>query len=289
MNATPDRYFQAQLQLQTTLEATALVLSECAEALGWHLAAFHTNKDATSLPRARNGEFIARRMGWPALCLEGWSRRGFGQHCPVARRCGTATAPFLWSCDPQRTDTAWEGLTAEQHEVMDYYGRFMNGCVTVPVRLNAGSVGYVSWCSRDHVDLERRFHETFSSVYMLSHTFIRHVESLAVAEQPPPENTLTARERECLTWAARGKSEEEIGMIIQRSRETVHFHVRNAVTKLDAGNRTHAVAIACTRGLITPFDTPQPAAPFNSRTSRRERLSALRSIGVARSTSTRPR
>jgi len=258
MQATQDRYFQSQLQRQTTLESTALVLAECAEALGWHLAAFHADKDATSLPRARNGEFIARMMGWPVACLDGWSRRGLGQHCPVAKRCGTAVAPFLWSADPQRTEASWDGLTPQQQEVMDHYARYMQGTVTVPVRLNAGSIGYVSWCSRDYQDIERRFHETFSSVYMLSHIFIHHMESLLEAGRSRPEDTLTARERECLTWAARGKSEEEIGMIIQRSRETVHFHVRNAVTKLDAGNRTHAVAIACMRGLIAPFDTPHP-------------------------------
>jgi DNA-binding CsgD family transcriptional regulator len=30
----------------------------------------------------------------------------------------------------------------------------------------------------------------------------------------------------------------------------VHFHLQNVVRKLDASNRTHAVAIACSRGLI---------------------------------------
>jgi DNA-binding CsgD family transcriptional regulator len=63
--------------------------------------------------------------------------------------------------------------------------------------------------------------------------------------------SLTAREIECLTWAANGKTEEEIGMIIERSHETARFHLRNAVQKLNASNRTHAVALACSRGLIT--------------------------------------
>ena len=39
--------------------------------------------------------------------------------------------------------------------------------------------------------------------------------------------------------------------IVSRSRDTVHFHLQNAIRKLDANNRTHAVAIACSRGLIT--------------------------------------
>jgi DNA-binding CsgD family transcriptional regulator len=61
---------------------------------------------------------------------------------------------------------------------------------------------------------------------------------------------LTAREKQCLTLAALGKSEQEIAAVLNRSRETVHFHIRNCLMKLRASNRTHAVALACTRGII---------------------------------------
>lgn len=62
---------------------------------------------------------------------------------------------------------------------------------------------------------------------------------------------LTDREMECLTWAARGKTEEEIGMIIHRSHSTARFHLRSAIRKLGASNRSHAIAIVCSRGLIS--------------------------------------
>jgi len=62
---------------------------------------------------------------------------------------------------------------------------------------------------------------------------------------------LTEREIECLTGAARGKSEEAIALQLNRSHDTVHFHLQNAARKLEANNRTHAVAIACSRGLIS--------------------------------------
>jgi DNA-binding CsgD family transcriptional regulator len=85
-----------------------------------------------------------------------------------------------------------------------------------------------------------------------SHVFIRHVEGLLASQtrQRGP-NQLTEREIECLTWAARGNSEDAIALELHRSRDTVHFHLQNAVRKLDANNRTHAVAIACSRGLIS--------------------------------------
>jgi DNA-binding CsgD family transcriptional regulator len=53
---------------------------------------------------------------------------------------------------------------------------------------------------------------------------------------------LTARERDCLAYVAEGKSDWEISVILSISQATVRFHVDNARTKLDAVNRTQAVA-----------------------------------------------
>ena len=67
-----------------------------------------------------------------------------------------------------------------------------------------------------------------------------------VVSRPPPRGSLnlTVREREVLTWAAQGKSAHEIGDILDITRRTVDEHVKNAIEKLGAANRTHAVAIA---------------------------------------------
>jgi LuxR family transcriptional regulator, quorum-sensing system regulator BjaR1 len=66
--------------------------------------------------------------------------------------------------------------------------------------------------------------------------------------RPPDAGTattkLTAREREVLAWVAQGKSAWAIGEILNISKRTVDEHVQTAIRKLDALNRTHAVAIA---------------------------------------------
>ena len=64
--------------------------------------------------------------------------------------------------------------------------------------------------------------------------------------------TLTPRERECLLYAARGRTIEDIAKILTRSHYTIVFHLTNACSKLGAANRTEAVAIAISRGLIVP-------------------------------------
>jgi DNA-binding CsgD family transcriptional regulator len=61
---------------------------------------------------------------------------------------------------------------------------------------------------------------------------------------------LTPREIECLQWAREGKTGWEIAQILGISHATSIFHMKNAVAKLEASNKTHAVIVAVERGLI---------------------------------------
>jgi LuxR family quorum-sensing system transcriptional regulator CciR len=63
---------------------------------------------------------------------------------------------------------------------------------------------------------------------------------------------LTERERECLTWTARGKSAWAISEIIGVSEHTVNFHLKGVMKKLDTANRVSAVVTAVRMGLILP-------------------------------------
>ena len=61
---------------------------------------------------------------------------------------------------------------------------------------------------------------------------------------------LTPREREILSWVARGKSAWEIGAILHITKWTVDEHVANAMRKLGAVNRVQAIAIPVREGMI---------------------------------------
>jgi DNA-binding NarL/FixJ family response regulator len=62
--------------------------------------------------------------------------------------------------------------------------------------------------------------------------------------------SLSPREREVLRLVSEGKKNEEIGKQLFISSDTVRTHLRRAITKLGASNRTQAVAIALRRSLI---------------------------------------
>ena len=61
---------------------------------------------------------------------------------------------------------------------------------------------------------------------------------------------LTPREREVLRLLSDGLRNEEIGRQLHIAGETARAHIRNAMRKLDADTRTHAVAMALRQSLI---------------------------------------
>ena len=68
---------------------------------------------------------------------------------------------------------------------------------------------------------------------------------------------LSSREREVLDLLAEGLTGEEIAKRLFLSPETIRTHVRNAMAKLEAKTRVHAIAIALRQGEIALED---PAA-----------------------------
>lgn len=69
-------------------------------------------------------------------------------------------------------------------------------------------------------------------------------------EPEPPLESLTARELEVLQAMAAGLQNKEIAAKLVISERTVKFHVSAILSKLGAGNRTEAVALAAQRGLV---------------------------------------
>ena len=73
---------------------------------------------------------------------------------------------------------------------------------------------------------------------------------------------LTAREREVITLIAGGAQSPQIGASLFLSSETVNSHAHNAMVKLGARTRAHAVAIALVTGqIVWSMYDPKPAGP----------------------------
>jgi DNA-binding NarL/FixJ family response regulator len=80
--------------------------------------------------------------------------------------------------------------------------------------------------------------------------------SRRVTERLP---ALSNREREVLDMLAQGLTGEQVAEQLVLSAETVKTHIRNAMSKLEAHTRVHAIAIALREGYISPPDDPGAA------------------------------
>lgn len=75
---------------------------------------------------------------------------------------------------------------------------------------------------------------------------IQHLEPVASADESvatTPCYGLTARELEIVHWVKSGKTNHEIGMILQISQNTVKSHLKRIFSKLNVSRRAQAVAM----------------------------------------------
>lgn len=66
-------------------------------------------------------------------------------------------------------------------------------------------------------------------------------------------NLLSPREKECLTWAAKGKTNKEIAIILSLSANSVNSYINSASKKLNTTSKMGAIVLAVSHGLIFPL------------------------------------
>jgi len=69
---------------------------------------------------------------------------------------------------------------------------------------------------------------------------------------------LTQREVEVLLWAASGKTAPQTAHLLDISKDTVNFHMKNCLRKLSVENKTAAAAKATALGLLHMKDVRNP-------------------------------
>lgn len=123
--------------------------------------------------------------------------------------------------------------------------------VIAPVHMPRGLVGAILWCSREPVGVAERFAEHAEHLYAAAVRLVTtHVEARGAARHNAALHRLTRREVQCLRWAAAGKTDPEIGIILSLSVSTVRFHLRNASAKLGASGRASAIQKAAGLGFV---------------------------------------
>ena len=176
---------------------------------------------------------------WPSQLLALFDERQLLQNSPVARRLRQSTLPFALSSG----ELAKERGDTSAQEIFNRFG--MDNCVNFPVHDTAGNRCAIGYCGND-VSLTSQ--QTLELMYISMHVFER-LTMIGSSDSKPAE-ALSQREFDCLNWTAAGKTSVEIASILDLSEHTVNHYLNRATKKLDAVNRTQAVAKALRRGLI---------------------------------------
>lgn len=125
--------------------------------------------------------------------------------------------------------------------------------ITIPINGFDHTRALFSVTSDQAPERSQRHTDAISGLAVLTalhlHEAVRRLDA-SMSNAPIP--SLTSREKECLQWAAAGKTSWEIAHILSVSERTVIFHIGNATKKLGATNRRQAVARAISLRLIAP-------------------------------------
>jgi len=127
--------------------------------------------------------------------------------------------------------------------------------------LRAGASGFLLKRARPE-ELIAAVHTVAAGDSLLSPSVTRRVIQ-RMAQQPTPDLTgqtsldaLTPREREVLTFIARGLSNREIAAALVVEESTIRTHVKRVLMKLDLRDRIQAVIFAYETGLTDPRGGP---------------------------------
>jgi len=170
---------------------------------------------------------------------------------PTVGHCASRLTPITWD----KISPLEKGSKDVRQFMSDAQDFGIYGGVSCPVHSGQGEVAMLSLASSENQQkaqsriLEALPHAQLFTAYL--HEAVRRIFDLK--EQSPQNSHLTDREKECLLWAAEGKTTWETSQILGISERTVIFHVQNASGKLNVVNRSQAVARAVSNGIITPL------------------------------------
>jgi LuxR family transcriptional regulator len=177
---------------------------------------------------------------------EAWRRRyaaaNFMEVDPVVAHGRRSTAPLLWSEQLFASSGGfWEEARSHglrhgwSQSCLDIHG--VGGMLSLSRSSESLTPGELADQEVKLRWLVNVAHFALSRIYM--------------AQQPERSNSkLTAREIEVLKWTADGKTSREVADLLMVSENTVNFHIKNVVAKLQTANKTAAVVRAAMLGLL---------------------------------------
>ena len=236
-----DAFVRHVRELKTEGEL-AQALDEVSQELGFRYFALTHHADV------RRSSSAIRIHNYPRGWEQWFDDEGLGPIDPVHRASHMTSVAFPWSrLEDLIPLTAGDRLVLERARAQGIGDGF-----TVPANVPGETHGSVSFAVETGIELDAAKLPLTQLVGAFAFEAARRIRRLRdpVANLP----RLTDRQRECVLWATRGKSDREIARILGVSHETVIMHLKQARERYGVAKRTLLAVHALFDGTIAFLD-----------------------------------
>ena len=221
-------------------------LAEVSQDLGFRYFALTHHTDR------RRASGAIRLHNYPQGWAEWFDAQELGPCDPVHRASHLTNAGFAWSKLPEMI-----ALTARDKMILAAaQSEGIGEGFTVPAHIPGEAHGSCSFATVTGQAAPEENLPLLQLVGSFAFDAARRIRRVRNCSLPQP--ILTDRQRECLVWAARGKSDWEIAQILGVGHETVIQHLKQARERYGVGKRTLLAVHALFDGTLAFVDVLKP-------------------------------
>ena len=222
----------------------AVAIQRMAEDRGMRVAICEDISSKEPLTDADGTIINAEIFGWILDGDRWWEDHRLALNTPFPHSCRYESEPF-W-CNAKGFYGHWHNEYLDKIDPTDYFAVTMNyrSAILIPVHLPFGQISANCFIPLDQEleDLTEPFEKHSELFAQLTRRFVAgYVAAKRTKMRIPSGCILSKKEVVSLRWASAGKTDKEIGEIMNRSHATVRYHIHRASEKLNAVNRAQTI------------------------------------------------
>jgi LuxR family transcriptional regulator, quorum-sensing system regulator CciR len=209
-----------------SMNELALLLADITHALGFHYFAMLHHVDLRGSPAD-----IIHIDNYPAAWREPFIEDLSYRTDPVFRACTNMAVGFIWEDVP--------GIIPLTNAQLDILARAplcgLGPGFTIPAHVTGEHPGSCSFAMRAGCTRPEKSLLAAQCLGMFAFQAARRIKGMTIRPTCPPQ--LSPRQRDCLLWAMKGKTDWEIAAILGISEETVTQHLNSARARYGVAKR----------------------------------------------------
>ncbi|WP_114952227.1 LuxR family transcriptional regulator [Sphingosinicella terrae] len=236
--------FLREISLIRSETDLAGALGEVTREMGFHHFALSHHVDVRE-----TAETAIRLHNYPDDWVDYYDRNRLGVSDPVHRASHVTSVGFAWSELPRLI-----ALTPGDHEILARaVAKGIGDGFTIPAHVPGESNGSCSFANPAGIVVPEDALPSAQLVGAFAFEAARRLWRVRAGDREPLPR-LTDRQRECIIWVGRGKSDWEISRILGVKEDTVARHVKMARERYGVGKRSFVAIHALFEGSISFHD-----------------------------------